>query len=203
MSHPPWQTAKDARFERDALTFLPDVARYALSLTRDQSDADDLVQDTYLSAYRSWDQYRDGSECRAWLFTICRHHFLRTRKREERALPVDDPVLESLAAAALHASAREAHLQDMFERSEVMDAIASAIDELPLPYREVAVMVDVHDQTYDMVAQALEVPIGTVRSRLFRARRILQEKLIAHARDAGLGSATRDEKARQPRSESP
>lgn len=189
MNTPPPDVAKDARFEREALVFLPDVSRYALSLTRNPSEADDLVQDTFLNAYRAWHQYLDGSECRAWLFTICRNQFLRSRRRDERALAVDDPELEALAAAALHTSVRESNLQDMFERSEVIEAIEAAIGELPLAYREVALMVDVHDQTYDTVSQILGVPIGTVRSRLFRARRILQEKLITHARDAGLGSA--------------
>lgn len=189
MSQAPPSSASDARFERDALVYLPDVARYALSLTRDQSEADDLVQDTFLSAYRNWHQFLQGSECRAWLFTICRHQFLRTRKREERTVPATDPALEALAAAALHTSARETNLQDMFEHSEVLEAIESAISELPLPYREVALMVDVHDQSYDTCSRVLGVPIGTVRSRLFRARRLLQEKLITHARDVGLGHA--------------
>lgn len=189
MTAPPPAADKDARFERDALVFLPDVARYALSLTRNPSKADDLVQDTFLNAYRAWHQYVAGSACRAWLFTICRNQFLRTRRRDERALAVDNPELEALAAAALHTSVRESNLQDMFERSEVIEAIEAAIGELPLGYREVALMVDVHDQTYETVSQILGVPIGTVRSRLFRARRILQEKLITHARDAGLGAA--------------
>lgn len=202
MSTPPLTAGKDARFEREALVCLPDVARYALSLTRNQSEADDLVQDTFLNAYRAWHQYLDGSECRAWLFTICRNQFLRTRRRDERALAVDDPELEALAAAALHTSVRESNLQHMFERTEVIEAIESAIAELPLPYREVALMVDVHDQTYDTVSQILGVPIGTVRSRLFRARRILQEKLITHARDAGLGAARGTAVSGEPRSRS-
>jgi RNA polymerase sigma-70 factor (ECF subfamily) len=195
--------SKDARFEREALVYLPEVSRYALSLTRNQSEADDLVQDTFLNAYRAWHQYLDGSECRAWLFTICRHQFLRTRRRDQRALVPDDAVGEALAAAALHASAREANLQEMFERSEVIDAIESAIGELPLAYREVAILVDVHDQSYDTASRVLGVPIGTVRSRLFRARRILQEKLVTYARDAGLGAARGPADAGQPRSSSP
>src|ERR1043166_1159067 len=71
----------DVRFEREALCWLPDVARFALSLTRNEADADDLVQDTFLLAYEKWSQFEPDTECRAWLFTICRHRFYRTRER--------------------------------------------------------------------------------------------------------------------------
>lgn len=187
MSHIP---AKDLRFEREALSCLPDVSRYALSLTRDQSEADDLVQDTFLRAYMIWHQYNAGSECRAWLFTICRHQFLRDRKRSSRSVQVDDAALEALAASALHPSAKEGGLDRLLEQVEVREAVETAIANLPDAYREVALLVDVHDQSYDAVSQVLGVPIGTVRSRLFRARRLLQEQLLAHARDAGLAGAS-------------
>lgn len=185
----PTPPTADARFEREALIHLPEVARFALSLTRDQHEADDLVQDAFLNAYRSWHQYQAGSECRAWLFTICRHQFFRSRKRAERVDATADPELESLAAAALHASARQAQLDTMFDRTDLGDAIRDAMAALPPAFREVALLVDVHDQSYDEASAVLGVPIGTVRSRLFRARRLLQERLIAHARDAGFASA--------------
>lgn len=176
----------DSRFEGEALCWLPDVSRYALSLTRDDSEADDLVQDTFLIAYENWNQYVPGSQCRAWLFTICRNHFYRSHARADRQVAADAPELEALAAAAIHASAREDGLDDAFERSEVMQAIETAIAELPQPFRDAAILVDLHDHTYDTASAVLGVPIGTVRSRLFRARRLLQEKLLAHARDAGI-----------------
>jgi len=181
----------DARFEREALCWLPDVSRFALSLTRDDTEADDLVQDTYLIAYEHWGQYVPGSQCRAWLFTICRNHFYRSRIRAERQVPTEAPEMEALAAAAVHSGARAEGLDDVFERSEVMDAIEAAIAELPAPFRDVVVLVDVNDHTYDTASAVLGVPIGTVRSRLFRARRLLQEQLIDHARDAGIRRAER------------
>lgn len=188
MSSSPPVASKDARFEREALVHLPAVSRYALSLTRNQSEADDVVQDTFLSAYRNWHQYLEGSECRAWLFAICRNEFLRTRRRDARALAQSEADREALGAGALYASVRDSNLSHMFESSEIIEAIESAISELPFAYREVALLVDVHDHTYDSVSRILGVPVGTVRSRLFRARRILQEKLIMHARDAGFGA---------------
>ena len=179
-------SADDKRFDDEALRWLPDVARYALSLARNEADADDLVQDTFLMAYERWHQFQPGTECRAWLFTICRHRFYRSRQREERQVATEDPELEALAAAAVHADARDAGLADAFARSEVLVAVDAAIAELPPSFRDVAILVDIEDHTYEGASQILGVPIGTVRSRLFRARRLLQEKLLAHARDAGL-----------------
>ena len=76
----------DERFRDDALPHLPAVTRFALSLTRDESDAEDLVQETYLRAFRAWNQFVPGSECRAWLFTICRHTHFRTSTREQKVV---------------------------------------------------------------------------------------------------------------------
>jgi RNA polymerase sigma-70 factor (ECF subfamily) len=182
--------SKDAQFRDEALLYLSDVANFALSLTHDESRADDLVQETFLRGYRSWDQYASGTECRAWLFTICRHAWIRTRKREEREVVCDDADLEALGAAALHTGALQSGLGDLFERYDIQRALALALDTLPTAFREVVVLVDLEDQSYDDAARVLEIPIGTVRSRLFRARRLLQERLIEHARDAGL--AVRD-----------
>jgi RNA polymerase sigma-70 factor (ECF subfamily) len=180
----------DAGFETEALCWLPDLRRYARSLTRDETDADDLVQDTYLTAYEQWHQFAAGTECRAWLFTICRHRFYRTRERAGRQQPVEDAELEALAAAALHQSAQRSGLTDAFERTEIREAVQEAIAGLPEVFRDVALLVDLHDNTYDEASRILGVPVGTVRSRLFRARRLLQERLLAHARDAGFGRPT-------------
>ena len=177
----------DERFEEEALRWLPDVTRYALSLTRDESAADDLVQDTFLIAYEKWNQYVPGSGARAWLFTICRNRFYRTEERGRRQVQADTPELESLAAAAIHVSAVASGLEHSFESAEVVRAVEGAIAELPDAYRDAALLVDVHDQSYETASEVLGVPIGTVRSRLFRARRLLQQKLLVHARDMGIG----------------
>ena len=98
----------------------------------------------------------------------------------------DDPELEVLAAAAVHASAQQGGYADLFARFDLSDAIERAIAELPDAFREAVLLVDVNDQSYEAAAGLLGVPVGTVRSRLFRARRLLQEALVDHARDAGL-----------------
>ncbi|HUF26195.1 MAG TPA: sigma-70 family RNA polymerase sigma factor [Gemmatimonadaceae bacterium] len=183
---------KDLQFEREALRWIPDVTRFALSLARNEADADDLVQETYLRAYRSWDQYQVGTECRGWLFTICRNVFLRTRRRESRQVTCDDPELEALAAAGVHAAAAQGGQADVFERIDLSDALERALDDLPEPFREAVVLVDVQDQSYDTAARVLGVPIGTVRSRLYRGRRVLQEALLEFARDAGFATGDAD-----------
>jgi len=191
-------TPTDQLFEAQALPLLPDVARYALSLTRSRPDADDLVQDTFLMAFQQWHQFRPGTDCRAWLFTICRHRFYRTSQRAERQMPTEDPELEALAAAALHTTAANAGLEDAFERTSVQQAIEAAMDELPAPFREVAILVDLEDQSYEAASRILDVPLGTVRSRLFRARRMLQERLLMHAQDAALRVPSATQPPREP-----
>ena len=178
----------DERFEQEALCWLPDVTRYAMSLAREEAGAEDLVQDTFLLACERWHQFEPGSQCRAWLFTICRNRFYRSHRRDERIVAADTPELEALAAATLHASARSSALDEIFARTEVLEAIDAAIAALPATFRDVVLLVDVHDHAYEAAAVVLDVPIGTVRSRLFRARRLLQETLLVHARDAGIGT---------------
>lgn len=177
---------KDQQFADEALCWLPEVARFALSLTHTEPDADDLVQETYLRAYQAWDTYIPGTECRGWLFTICRNTYFRQRKREQRTIQCDDPELEALAAAAVHAAAQMIGLGDLFGRVDLQDAIDKAIEALPDQFREAVLLVDVQDQSYDDAARIVGVPVGTIRSRLFRARRLLQQSLIEHARDRGL-----------------
>ncbi|HEY3287038.1 MAG TPA: sigma-70 family RNA polymerase sigma factor [Gemmatimonadaceae bacterium] len=180
-------SSRDAAFSREALALLPDVARYAKSLTRDASEADDLVQDTFMMAYQAWDQYTPGTECRAWLFTICRRRFLRVRRGAERYVATEDAELESLGAADVYTRAHTEGLDHVFERSEMREAVEAAMESLPEAFRDVAVLVDLHDHSYESAAEILGIPLGTVRSRLFRARRMLQEQLLAFAQDAGFG----------------
>jgi RNA polymerase sigma-70 factor, ECF subfamily len=177
-------------FEDDALRCLDDVARFALSLTRAPDDADDLVQETYLRAFRSRHTWKDGSDMRRWLFTICKNVFLRVneRVRDQVALD-DDPSNETLAAVRLHNALVTSGEQELFDRLSAGDAIAAALAELAEPFRLVVTLVDMEGFGYEDAAAVLDIPVGTVRSRLFRARRLLQERLVAHARDAGFVGA--------------
>jgi RNA polymerase sigma-70 factor, ECF subfamily len=188
-------TAND--FERLTMPHLPDIARFARSLTRDDARADDLVQDTYLQAMRGWHTFQPGSDARRWLFTVCHNMFLRTIRRDARYVdaPDDDPELDSMATARAHWHAEVTGVTEWVERMDLAAAIDRALAELPEHYRSTVVLVDVEGQSYEEAAAVLDIALGTVRSRLFRARRLLQDLLFDYARDAQLTTtrnATRD-----------
>jgi RNA polymerase sigma-70 factor (ECF subfamily) len=178
-------------FERLTMPHLADVARFARSLTRDSARADDLVQETYLQALRGWHTFRGGADARRWLFTVCHHTFLRMVRREGRYVeaPEDDPELESMSTAIAHWRAEQAGIAETLDRMDLGPAIDRALTTLPVHYRGVAVLVDLEGQSYEEAALVLGVAVGTVRSRLFRARRLLQDQLIEFARDAGFATA--------------
>ncbi len=181
---------RDAAFEREALPWLDDVYRFALSLTRDDADADDVVQETYLRAYRSWHTFIPGTECRRWLFTICRNVFLRSRERQRPTVDLEDGEQDAVAAGSVYAAARERGYDDLYATLDLAPALRDALDELAEPFRSTVILVDVEGMTYETAAQVMGVPIGTVRSRLFRGRRLLQEKLLTVAEDFGFVTAS-------------
>jgi RNA polymerase sigma-70 factor (ECF subfamily) len=181
----------DLRFEAEALPYIDDVYRFALSLTRDAADADDVVQETFLRAYRSWHTFQPGSDARRWLFTITRNVFLRTRERERKHVDVDDADLEALSTFQGQTDSVREGSDQILSRVDLQPALKKAIDELEEPFKSAVLLVDLEDQSYEAASQILGVPIGTVRSRLFRGRRVLQDKLITYARDAGFSTAQR------------
>lgn len=183
--------ATDAAFAREALPWLDDVYRFALSLTRDEADADDVVQETFLRAYRSWHTFQPGTDCRRWLFTICRNVFLRQRERERDTIELDEAEREASVAAQLYRRATEDGRADAWTRLDLAPALQVALGRLAEPFRAAVMLVDVEDQSYESAAEILGVPVGTIRSRLFRGRRLLQEMLLTFAHDAGFTSVQR------------
>lgn len=181
--------SRDARFATEALCWLPEITRFARAISGNVADGDDLAQETFLRAFRSWSSYMPGTDCRRWLLTICRNIHLTRVAREAVVQSVgDDADLETFATVQSRQHARDAGVDHLFERLELGSAIRDAIMRLSESHRVVVQLVDVEGMTYDDVALFLDVPIGTVRSRLFRARRLLQDALIEHARDAGLST---------------
>lgn len=188
MTEPVDQQAHDQRFRDEALLHLPSVSRFALSLARQEADAEDLVQETYLRAYRAWDQFQPGTSCRAWLFTICRNAYLRSREREQRMVVVEDVELETLAQAGPSAPASLGDNADVFAEPSLGPVIEQALSALPEQFRTAVLLVDIEDQSYESAAAVLNVPVNTLRSRLFRGRRRLRETLADYAREQGIGS---------------
>lgn len=181
---------RNEEFTRVALPFMDDVYRFALSLSRNPSDAEDLVQETFLRAFRSWHTFQKGSDARRWLFTICRNAFLRSREKVRHEVEADGGDTETLAAVRMHADMQDDGTAEILSRLDLAPALRTALDQLAEPFRSAVVLVDVEDQSYEAASEILGVPIGTVRSRLFRGRRQLQDKLRIYARDAGFASAT-------------
>jgi RNA polymerase sigma-70 factor, ECF subfamily len=186
MADPTLAPVETADFESTALPHLDAVTRFALSLTRHRDDADDLVQDTFLRAFRGWKTFRPGSDARRWLFAICRNAFLRGRQRRHPFVESDDGDVDAMPTVLTHIQAVHGGLGELFDVLDVRPAIERAIDNLPEPHHTVLVLIDLEEHSYEEAAEILEVPIGTVRSRLFRARRMIQEALIAYAEDAGV-----------------
>jgi RNA polymerase sigma-70 factor (ECF subfamily) len=183
-------------FEHLALPYLEAVARFARSLSRNREDADDLVQETFLKAYRGWHTFDPSNDPRRWLFAICHNVFVRMRRRGTQMIESEDGDVDAIPAVMQHVAASQAGLGELFERLDVRRAVRRAVDDLPEPHRSILVLVDLEERTYEEAAAILGVPIGTVRSRLFRARRTVQEALLTYAEDMGLGAPRRPGAAR-------
>ncbi len=155
----------------------------ALRLTGNPAEADDLVQETMLKAYRAWDQFEKGTNAKGWLLTILRHAFINEyRRRARRPETVD---LDAIEAFSVFHELQEEDPQGAFFDRIVDEEVLRAIDELPEQFRETVVLSDVEGLSYEEIARVLDVPIGTVKSRLFRARHLLQQKLYRYA--VGMG----------------
>lgn len=169
-------------FETEALAQLDPLYSFALKLTRDRSDAEDLVSDTLLRAFDRWEQYRLGTNIRAWLFTIQYHTFVsRKRRIEAREVPLEADADERAPVTVVGEADPEGRFYDSFLDEE----ITRAIDALPEEYRTAVVLSDVHELRYAEIAEILGIPEGTVKSRLFRGRRLLQRRLARYAIEMG------------------
>ncbi len=174
---------KRASFEREALVHLDTLYRVARRLTGNATDADDLVQETMLKAYRAWDQYEKGTNAKGWLLTILRHAFINEYRRRMRHPETVD--VNAIEPFAVFEDLQDEDPQGSFFDRIVDDEVLRAIDQLPEQFRETVVLSDVEGMSYEDVARILQVPVGTVKSRLFRARRMLQSKLYSYAVSMG------------------
>jgi RNA polymerase sigma-70 factor (ECF subfamily) len=171
-----------AHFEQEALVHLDALYGFALKLARARDEAEDLVSDTVLRAFERWEQYRLGTNIRAWLFTILYHLFV-SRKRRIDAREVSEGDGES--GWSTRDAIGEADPEGRFYDSFLDDEIVRAIDSLPDEYRSAVVLSDIQELRYAEIAQILGIPEGTVKSRLFRGRRLLQRKLRDYAETMG------------------
>ena len=178
------EAARDrVRFEEEALELSDQVFRVARRLAGSREEAEDLVQDTYARAFRSWQQYQPGTNLRAWLLRILTNLNIDNGRRRQRS-PDIQPLEEGdyflynkLEAAVPEENPAEERVIERLSQDSVVDALA----EVPHNFRDVVVLVDIGDFTYADAAQILDIPIGTVMSRLHRGRRILKGAMAESA----------------------
>lgn len=174
-------------FDRDVLPHLDLLYRVALRFTREPAKAEDLVQDTMVKAYRNWEKFEPGTSARAWLLAILRNTFINAYRREKREpIPMEHEVLDLHMAAQ---PGEESDPEGAFFDKIVDEKILQALDALPPEFREVMVLSDIEGLPYAEIAHALSIPVGTVKSRLFRARRLMQTDLYEHAVEMGIITA--------------
>ena len=168
-----------AAFEAEALASVDSLYRTALRLTRVPADAEDLVQETYLKAFRAADQFEPGTNLRAWLFTIL-HNTARNRARDRarEGVTVDSDAVDQAADAPSYGlSAPVATPEALLLRETLTPELQAAVDELPDAFRQAVWLRDVEEFSYAEIADMLNIPVGTVMSRISRGRRMLFDRL--------------------------
>jgi RNA polymerase sigma-70 factor (ECF subfamily) len=181
--------APSSGFEAQALSYIDSLYAVAMRLTSNPADAEDLVQETYLKAFRAESQFEPGTNLKAWVFTILHNTFLNARRRAGRQpATVDSEVVER--AADLVSTTGETPEQILMRDSLDAD-LQAALDSIPEPFRQAVWLRDVEEFSYAEIAKILQVPMGTVMSRISRGRRLLYERLTARTdKFARLGAPT-------------
>jgi RNA polymerase sigma-70 factor, ECF subfamily len=176
-------------FERVAIPHLPYVYAAALYLTRNEQEAEDLAQDTYMRAFRFFRKFEPGTNCRAWLLSIQRHLFInRYQKKKKQPELIDwEKIDHEYNSLLLDEEQTDRYNPERLLCSNAMaPEIERALRALPEEFREVVILVDIDELTYEEAAQIIHCPVGTVRSRLSRGRRMLQVALRDYAREKGI-----------------
>jgi RNA polymerase sigma-70 factor (ECF subfamily) len=179
----------DKSVQREALSWIDGLYGAALRLTRNPADAEDLVQDTYLKAFKASDSFKPGSNLRAWLFTILHNHFLNDRRRARTSpVHVDSETAEK-AAAVIPASTTTT--EDVLIQKVSDEQVQAALEAIPENFREAVWLRDAEGFSYVEIADMLKVPIGTVMSRISRGRRMLAGKLGGHTESGTMDASSR------------
>ncbi len=189
-------TDRNDRFERDALVFMDQLYAAALRYTKNPEDARDLVQDTYLKAFNSFHQFEEGTNLRAWLYRVLTTTFINTYRKDQRRPQLASGELEDRQLAEA-----QSHTSDLGKSAEVEalenlpdSDIKRALQEIPEEFRIAVYLADVEGFSYKEIADIVEVPAGTVMSRLHRGRKLLREKLADYAKELGYSTESKSKK---------
>ncbi|SMO58903.1 sigma-70 family RNA polymerase sigma factor [Gracilimonas mengyeensis] len=177
---------KQQDFDEEIIPHMDALYNFALRLTSDPNDAEDLVQDTIVKAYRFFSSYEKGTNAKAWMFRILKNSFINNyRKNSKKPAEVDydevSPYYESVRAERTETS----DLESLMFREMMDDDLSNALTQLPEDFRTVVLLCDVEGYTYEEIANMLDVPIGTIRSRLHRGRNLLKTELLEYAKKRG------------------
>jgi len=193
--------AERAEFQQQAMQYAPQLYSAAMRMTRNNADAEDLVQETYLRAYRSFHTFEDGTNLRAWLFRILTNTYINSyRSKQRRVQETDLADVEDLylyrRISGVDAASRSAE-DTMFELF-TDDEVKAALEALPETFRMPVLLADVEEFSYKEIAEMLDIPIGTVMSRLHRGRKAMQKALVDFATERGLLSRSPEPSPEDP-----
>lgn len=175
-------------FEALAMGNLDPLYAAALRLTKNERDAEDLVQDTFLRAYRFFDKFERGTNIKAWLFKILTNTFINRYRRRVKERSIVDDERETVHERFMSRDVSEnaANPEQYFFDRLLSDDVLKAIDALPLDFRMVVILADLQEFSYKEIAEVLDCPVGTVMSRLYRGRKLLQKYLLGYAVEQGV-----------------
>ena len=173
-------------FEKEAVPHMNSVYNFALRMTGDADDADDLVQETFLKAFRFFDKFERGTNCKAWLFRILKNSFINDyRKQTKEPDKVDYEDIQNFYETIKSDEIDSSHYEHDAFTNLLDDEISKAIAKLPEDFRTVIILNDIEGFTYEEIADFVDIPVGTVRSRLHRARKMLYSQLYDYAKEKG------------------
>ncbi|HMB96891.1 MAG TPA: sigma-70 family RNA polymerase sigma factor [Balneolaceae bacterium] len=180
---------KQQDFNDEILPHLDALYNFALRLTTDPNDAEDLVQDSIVKAFRFFSSYEKGTNAKAWLFRILKNSYINSyRKKSSKPQEIDYDEVATFYETIRAERTETSDLEDKMFRELIDDDITKALDEIPEDFRTVVLLCDVEDFTYEEIANMLDVPIGTIRSRLHRGRNLLKAQLMEYAKKRGFAA---------------
>lgn len=184
-----YEVKKQDDFNDEIIPHLDALYNFALRLTSDPNDSEDLVQDTVVKAYRFFSSYEKGTNAKAWLFRILKNSYINNyRKKSKKPQQVDYDEVSTFYETVRAERTDTSDLEDKMFRELMDDDITGALEQLPEDFRTVVLLCDVEGFTYEEIANMLDVPIGTIRSRLHRGRNLLKAQLMEYAQKRGFAS---------------
>jgi RNA polymerase sigma-70 factor (ECF subfamily) len=175
-------------FEEAAMPFVDALYNTAYRMTRNAQDAEDLVQETYLKAYRYYDKFQEGTNFKAWLFKILKNTFINNYRKKQQTPPQSD--FAEIEDAFENRVSQDASGQMKSPEEEILENVLDedvqrALDDLPPDYRMAVILADLEGFSYKEIADILDLPLGTVMSRLYRGRKLLESAMLTYAKEHG------------------